>query len=74
MGVLQPILIGAVLGYLFNPLMRRIDMGLCQMILPEVKKKDKVKHVIRTVSSILTVLIFLTLFGLIIYMIIPALI
>ena len=43
MGVLQPILIGAVLGYLFNPLMRRIDMGLCQMILPEVKKKDKVK-------------------------------
>ena len=25
LGVLQPILIGAVLGYLFNPLMRRID-------------------------------------------------
>lgn len=73
MGVLQPIVIGAVLGYLFNPLMRRIDMGCCELILPKVKNKEKVKHVIRTVSSILTLLIFLTLFGLIIYMIVPAL-
>lgn len=72
--VLQPILIGAVLGYLFNPLLRRIDGGLCQLILPEVKNREKAKHVIRTVSSILTLLIFLTLFGLIIYMIVPALI
>lgn len=73
-GVLQPILIGAVLGYLFNPLMRRIDAGLCAWILPKAKQKDKVKHTIRTVSSILTVLVFLMLFGLIIYMIVPALI
>ena len=72
-GILQPILIGAVLGYLFNPLMRRIDTGLCGLILPKVKNKEKVKHVIRTVSSILTLLIFLTLFGMIIYMIVPAL-
>ena len=72
-GILQPILIGAVLGYLFNPLMRRIDTGLCGLILPKVKDKEKVKHVIRTVSSILTLLIFLTLFGMIIYMIVPAL-
>ena len=72
--VLQPILIGAVLGYLFNPLMRRIDEGLCGLILPKVNKKDKVKRTIRTVSSILTLLIFLGLFGLIIYMIVPALI
>ena len=72
-GVLQPILIGAVLGYLFNPLMRRIDTGFCELILPKVKNKEKVKHAIRTVSSILTLLVFLTLFGLIIYMIVPAL-
>lgn len=74
MDVLQPIVIGAVLGYLFNPLMRRIDTGFCELILPKVKNKEKVKHAIRTVSSILTLLIFLTLFGLIIYMIVPALI
>ena len=74
LGVLQPILIGAVLGYLFNPLMRRIDEGLCGFILPKVNKKEKVKHTIRTISSILTVVIFLMLFGLIIYMIVPALI
>ena len=74
MGVLQPILIGAVLGYLFNPLMRKIDVGLCELILPKVKKKEKVKHTIRTVSSVLTVLIFLALFGLVIYMIVPAVI
>ena len=73
-GILQPILIGAVMGYLFNPLLRRIDIGLCDLILPEVKNKDKAKRVIRTVSSILTLLIFLMLFGLIIYMIVPALI
>ena len=74
LSVLQPILIGAVLGYLFNPLMRRIDGGFCELILPKVKDREKAKHVIRTISSILTLLIFLTLFGLIIYMIIPALI
>ena len=74
LGVLQPILIGEVMGYLFNPLMRRIDEGCCDLILPKVKKKEKVRHMIRTVSSILTVLIFLTVFGLIIYMIVPALI
>ena len=74
LGVLQPILIGAVMGYLFNPLMRRIDEGCCDLILPKVKKKEKVRHMIRTVSSILTVLIFLSVFGLIIYMIVPALI
>ena len=74
LGVLQPILIGAVMGYLFNPLMRRIDEGCCDLILPKVKKQEKVRHMIRTVSSILTVLIFLTVFGLIIYMIVPALI
>ena len=73
-GVLQPILIGAVLGYLFNPLMRRIDVGLCSLILPKVTNKEKVKHAIRVISSILTLVIFLTLFGLIIYMIVPALI
>ena len=74
LGVLQPILIGAVLGYLFNPLMRRIDEGLCGLVLPKVHKKEKVKHTSRTISSILTVVIFLMLFGLIIYMIVPALI
>ena len=74
MSVLQPILIGAVLGYLFNPLMRRIDAGLGDLILPNFRDKDKGKHIIRTVSSILTLLIFLMLFGLIIYMIVPALI
>lgn len=73
LNMLQPILIGAVLGYLFNPLMRRIDMGLGERILPKVKDKEKVKHAIRTVSSILTLLIFLILFGLVIYMIVPAL-
>ena len=73
-GVLQPILIGAVLGYLFNPLMRKIDVGLCEWILPGVKNKKKTKKAIRTVSSIVTVLIFLGLFALIIYLIVPALI
>ncbi len=74
MNVLQPIIIGAVLGYLFNPLLRYIDEGLCRLILPKVQKKDKVKHTIRTISSILTLLIFLALFSLILYMIVPALI
>lgn len=73
-GVLQPFFIGAVLGYLFNPLMRRIDVRLCELILPKTKHNKKVKHTIRTVSSIFTVLFFLTMLGLIIYMIVPALI
>jgi predicted PurR-regulated permease PerM len=74
LNVLQPILIGAVLGYLFNPLMRRLDEWLCSLILPKVEKKKKAKHLIRTVSSIATVLFFILLVALIIYMVVPALI
>ncbi len=72
--VLQPIIIGAVLGYLFNPLLCYIEDGLHRLILPKVNNKDKAKHTIRTVASILTLLVFLALFGLILYMIVPALI
>ena len=72
-GVMQPILIGAVLGYLFNPLMRRIEGGLSSVILPNAKNEQKMKRLIRTVSSILTLLVFLMLFGFVIYLILPAL-
>lgn len=71
--VLQPILIGAVIGYLLNPILRRIDGGLCKLILPKVKDKEKSKRTIRTVSSILTLLVFLAVIALIIYMMVPAL-
>lgn len=74
MGVLQPILIGAVLGYMLNPILRRVDGGLCDLILPKVKNKDKAKGTIRTIASILTLLIFLAVIALIIYMMIPALV
>lgn len=72
-GVLQPILIGAVLGYLFNPLMKRIEGVLGSIILPKLKNEHKAKHTIRTIASILTLLVFLMLFGFVIYLILPAL-
>lgn len=73
-GVLQPILIGAVLGYLLNPLLRRIEGALGKAILPKAKKPEKAKRMIRTISSILVLLIFLMVFGLVIYLMVPALI
>lgn len=73
-GVLQPILIGAVLGYLLNPLLRRIEGALGKAILPKVKEQEKAKRTIRTISSIIALLIFLMVFGLIIYLMVPALI
>lgn len=72
-GVTQPIFIGAVLGYLFNPLMRRIEGGLKDLILPKAKNEQKMKRLIRTVSSIITLVVFLMLFGFVIYLILPAL-
>lgn len=72
--VLQPITIGLILGYLLNPILRRIDGLLCDAILPRVSNQEKTKRTIRTVASILTLLLFLALIGLIIYMMLPALI
>ena len=72
-GVMQPIFIGAVLGYLFNPLMRRIEGGLAGLMMPKAKNVQKMKRLIRTIASILTMLVFVALLGFVIYLIIPAL-
>lgn len=70
--VLQPILIGLVLGYLFNPLMRRIEGALRKKFLPKAKDPAKTKKIIRSVSSIGTMLFFLCLVTLVIYLLVPA--
>lgn len=73
-GVLQPILIGAVLGYLLNPILRRIEGVLSRAFVPKAKKPGKAKRMIRTLSSILTLLVFLMIVGLVIYLMVPAVI
>lgn len=70
--ILQPILIGLALGYLFNPLMRRIEGALCKAFMPKAKNPAKTKKMIRSVSSIGTVLFFLCLVTLVIYLLVPA--
>ncbi len=73
LNVLQPILIGVILGYLFNPLLKRIDSCLCALILPRVRNRDKAKRTVRAVASIMTLVIFLLMFGLVVYLVVPAL-
>ncbi|MDD6037834.1 MAG: AI-2E family transporter [bacterium] len=73
-GVLQPIVIGAVLAYLLNPLMRRTETLLSKAILPKAKNQEKTKKTIRTIASVFALLVFLLVVVFVFYLIVPAVI
>ncbi len=59
-GILQPIIIGLVLAYLLNPVMKFLERYLLRFFQPRVKNKEKNARVIRYIS-IFGALIFLIL-------------
>ena len=73
-GILTPVFIGLVVGYLLNPLMEKIERLLLTAFLPKTKDEAKTRKRIRTLSAIATVIFFLIIIGAIIALLIPALI
>lgn len=69
-GVLQPILYGLAIGYLINPIMVFFERYLTKAA-DSAGRKDKHQKLIRTVSSILAVFVFLLVIGMLLYMVIP---
>ncbi len=68
--IAQPILIGLAIGYLINPIMMFFERGLLK--LADIKGgKKKFRRLVRTVSSILAVLVFLMVIAMLLSMVIP---
>lgn len=74
MSALQPIIIGAILAYLLNPILCFIESRLQQIFLNRAKDKAVTKKNIRVVASIATILFFILIVVMIFYLMIPALI
>ena len=68
--IAQPIIYGLAIGYMINPIMMFIERGLLK--LADIKGgKKKFRRVIRTVSSILAVLVFVFIIAMLVSMVIP---
>ena len=70
---MSPVIIGAILAYLMNPLMVFFENGLKRVLLKHAKRITKVKKFCRVVSLTLTILIFASIITVISYMLIPEL-
>lgn len=68
--IAQPILYGLAIGYLINPIMMFFERGLLKLADHKGVKK-KFRRLIRTVSSILAVLVFLLVIATLLSMVIP---
>ncbi len=69
--IAQPILYGLAIGYLLNPIMTFFERILLK--LTNARKGEKLQRIIRTVSSILAVLVFLLIIAMLLSMVIPEL-
>ncbi len=69
-GIAQPILYGLAIGYLINPIMMFFERMLSRLADAKGVKK-KFRRLIRTVSSILAVLVFILIIATLLSMVIP---
>jgi len=68
--IAQPILYGLAIGYLINPIMMFFERGLIRLADHKGARK-KFRRLIRTVSSILAVLVFILIIAMLLSMVIP---
>lgn len=73
MGILQPILIGLVLAYLINPIVKMEERHLLPFLEKHMKKGEKAKKVSRGVSVIGALLFVIVVVALLLSMVIPQL-
>lgn len=68
--IAQPILYGLVIGYLMNPVMSWIERGILKL-LKRKGENPKTRRLVRTVSSILAVFVFILVIAALLSMVIP---
>ena len=73
MRILQPILIGLVLAYLINPIVKFLERHLNPFLKTHMKRKDKAKKVARGVSVTGALLFVIIIIAILLNMVIPQL-
>lgn len=71
---MQPIIIGCVLAYLMNPVMKWIEKYLIKFLRPRMKDEKKIKNLARGLAVTGTVIFLLIIIALLIAAIVPALV
>lgn len=73
-GILQPIIIGFVLAYLLNPIMKFFEKHIKKLLIKYVKTQKKVDKIARTVATFTSVLLFVCLILALLGLILPQLV
>lgn len=74
MYVLQPIIIGLVLGYLLNPVMMFLEKGVLKLLDGRLSSRRKEKKIARVIGTFGAVVFLILIIGLLIEMMLPQLI
>ena len=73
LSILKPIIVGLIMAYILNPVMKSIENVLCRF-----EKKDtedlKAKQKIRSISVLVTVILFIVTIAILLYAILPDLV
>lgn len=70
---LAPVIAGAVLAYIMNPLMMFFENGILKSVFKHPKKITRAKKAARVISIILTMIVVLLIIGFLFYLLIPEL-
>lgn len=73
-GILQPIIIGFVLAYLLNPIMKFFEKHIKKLLIKYVKMQKKVDKAARTIATFAAVLLFVCLIAALLGLILPQLV
>ena len=68
---LSPVIVGAVMAYIMNPLMTFFDRKISHFLLKRVRKKKRALSFSRGVSLILTLIVVVLIFAILVYMLVP---
>ena len=74
LGILQPVIYGIVIAYLLNPMVKKVEFAMLQILQDKYVKEQQAKKVVRSVGIGVSILVFLFIIFLLINMIIPELI
>lgn len=72
--ILSPIIIGFVLAFLMNPIMRALEKGMLPFFLARSKDEKKTRHRVRNACSIISLLIFLGIIAVFLWAVVPQLV
>jgi len=71
MSAMSPVILGAVLAYIMNPLMSFFDRKISHFLLKRVRKKKRALSFSKGMSLVLTLIVVVLIIGILVYMLVP---